>query len=181
MVDCYYCVEEFGVRRMAVLPDVLAPDLRVVFCGTAAGFTSAAAGTYYAGAGNRLWEVLHRVGLIPRLLSPQEYATLPEYGLGLTDLVKQAAGPDESLVDSDYDVAAFEAKVLLFRPQAVAFSGLRASRAYFGRRATYGRQPERIGSSAVFVLPSTSGAARRYWRELPWQELVAWLRSDLPR
>ena len=59
-----------------VLPDVLGPGLRIVFCGSAAGAVSARVGAYYAGPGNRFWPTLHRVGLTPRLLAPAEFRTV---------------------------------------------------------------------------------------------------------
>src|ERR1700710_1081930 len=77
-----------------VLPDVLAPGLRVVFCGYAPGTASARAGAYYAGPGNRFWLTLHEVGLTPHLLPPAEFARLPEFGIGLTDISKTASGSD---------------------------------------------------------------------------------------
>ncbi len=66
---------------MAVLPDVLAPGLRVVFCGTAAGKRSAELGAYYSGAGNKFWPTLHRFGLTPIQIEPQNFKSLLEYGL----------------------------------------------------------------------------------------------------
>ena len=45
------------------LPDLLQPDLDVVFVGTAAGRRSADVGHYYVGAGNRFWSTLHHVGI----------------------------------------------------------------------------------------------------------------------
>ncbi|HEU5143069.1 MAG TPA: uracil-DNA glycosylase family protein [Solirubrobacterales bacterium] len=59
---------------MAVLPDLVRPGLRVVFCGTAAGTASARAGAYYAGPGNRFWETLRVTGLTPVLLGREPLA-----------------------------------------------------------------------------------------------------------
>ena len=58
------------------LPDVLRPDLDVVFVGTAAGRRSAAVGAYYAHPGNRFWKTLHSTGLTPRLFAPDEFREL---------------------------------------------------------------------------------------------------------
>ncbi len=44
-------------EKVAILPDVLQPDLRVIFCGTAAGTQSAQLGAYYTGRGNYFWEL----------------------------------------------------------------------------------------------------------------------------
>lgn len=67
---------------LPVLPDILRPGLRLIVCGTAAGRAWAARKAYYAGRGNRFWEVIHRVGLTPELLSPEDCPTLLQYGIG---------------------------------------------------------------------------------------------------
>jgi G:T/U-mismatch repair DNA glycosylase len=66
------------------LPDLLAPNLRVIFVGTAAGKRSAEFGHYYAGRGNRFWRTLHEVGLTPRLFEPGEFRALLALGIGHT-------------------------------------------------------------------------------------------------
>jgi len=73
---------------MAVLPDHLRPGLRVVFCGTAPGLVSAARGHYYAGPGNAFWSLLHEAGFMPVRLEPDADSSLPDLGIGLTDLVR---------------------------------------------------------------------------------------------
>ena len=97
--------------RMAILPDVLRPNLKVVFCGTAAGDKSARAGAYYAGPQNKFWDILHRVRLTPRRLLPQEFEKLLDYGIGLTDLIKTRCGADNKLIFSEKDKEEFQAKI----------------------------------------------------------------------
>src|SRR3954464_11234255 len=80
-----------------VLPDVLVPGLKLVFCGTAPSPTSAARGAYYAGPGNRFWDILAETGLTPRRLAPEEYGLLPQFGIGLTDIVKSQSGVDADI------------------------------------------------------------------------------------
>lgn len=155
-----------------VLQDVLARGLSVVFCGTAVGPTSAQVGAYYAGPGNQFWDVLFRTGLTPRRLEPHESNILPRHGIGLTDLAKKQSGTDDQVDTSEFDVDALRSKIRSFAPKALAFNGKRAARAFFDRSVAYGRQPEPIGQTTVFVLPSTSGAARRYWDESFWRELA---------
>lgn len=159
-----------------VLPDVLRENLRIVFCGSAAGRRSAALGAYYAGPGNRFWPTLHAVGLTPRLLRPEEFALLPDFGLGLTDLCKTASGADQALPPAADDPAALRRKIARYRPAILAFVGKRPAAVTLGRRVDYGAQPERIGApgmtTALFVLPSPSGLARRYWDEEPWRALA---------
>ena len=75
-----------------VLPDVLAPGLKVIFCGTAAGAMSAKRGAYYAHPQNKFWPMLHAIGLTPRLFKPEEFAEAPQWGLGLTDIAELTSG-----------------------------------------------------------------------------------------
>ena len=75
-----------------MLKDVLAPDLALVVCGSAAGRRSAQLGQYYAGRGNKFWTTLAETGLTPRRLAPHEFPLLPSFGIGLTDVVKGQAG-----------------------------------------------------------------------------------------
>lgn len=156
------------------LPDVLAPGLKVVFCGSAAGSVSARRGAYYAGPGNRFWSALHASGLTPRLLAPEEFATLPAYGLGLTDMAKHYAGADAGIRQGDEDPAGLRAKVLTYRPRVLAFAGKRPARALLGHSPGYGRQDARLGDAVIWVLPSPSGAARRWWSLDPWCALAGY-------
>ena len=80
-----------------MLPDVLCPGLRVVFCGTAAGAVSAARGAYFAGPGNRFWSILAEIKLTPHQLKPDELRLLPTFGIGLTDIAKSVSGADSRL------------------------------------------------------------------------------------
>jgi TDG/mug DNA glycosylase family protein len=148
---------------MAVLPDILEPNLRIIFCGTAVSARSAKVGAYYAGPQNQFWIVLHEVGLTPRRLEPQEFRTLPQYEIGLTDLVKNRSGMDHTLDRADFDPDSVRSKIERFAPRVLAFNGKRAAKEFFGVKAVdYGLQAERVRSTAVFVLPSTSAAAFQF-------------------
>ena len=151
---------------------MLEPGLRIVFCGTAAGAVAARLGAPYAGPGNRFWWVLHATGLTPRELHPAEFRELPRHGLGLTDVAKFTSGPDSSLARSDFDPAAVVAKVERYAPRILAFVGKRAAQEVLGRPVGYGGHGVRIGASAVWVAPSTSGAARGSWDLRPWSDLA---------
>ena len=161
-----------------VLPDVLGPGLRVVFCGSAAGAVSARVGAYYAGPGNCFWPTLHRVGLTPRLLAPAEFRTALDYGIGLTDLCKTESGADADLSRDADDVAALAAKITQHRPAVLALNGKRAACVFLGAATlNYGEQARRIGETAIHVLPSTSGAARRWWDETFWRRVADAIRE----
>jgi double-stranded uracil-DNA glycosylase len=112
------------IHHVTVLPDVLAPHLRVVFCGTAAGSTSARRGAYYAGSGNKFWPMLYAIGLTPRQLPPTEFASVLRYGIGLTDLCKLRSGSDVELGKDPFDGAGLEARVHVVAPRVIAFNGV---------------------------------------------------------
>jgi len=159
-----------------VLPDVLVPGLKVVFCGNAAGKVSAQRGAPYAGPGNYFWPVLHETGLTPILLAPGEFRRLPEFGLGLTDACKTHFGSDAEVGTANHDPERARRAILEFAPDHVAFVGKQAARIVLGRPVDYGRQPNLVGEAQAWVLPSTSGLARRFWSVAPWQELAAAVR-----
>jgi TDG/mug DNA glycosylase family protein len=167
-----------SARSTDVLPDVLEPGLRVVFCGTAVRARSAQVGAYYAGPGNQFWSVLHRVGLTPRALLPTEFRELPKHGVGLTDLAKKMAGGDVDVSASAFDVDATRGKNESFAPRVLAFNGKASAKAFLRRPVEYGRQRESLGETAIFVLPSTSGAARGCWDESHWKALAEFVSSD---
>lgn len=160
-------------RDVFVLPDVLELGLRIVFCGSAVGTRSAMVDAYYAHPRNRFWQTLHQIGLTPRLLAPLEYSQLPRYGIGLTDLCKAHSGGDTALPGGAYDAPALSSKLAHYRPVILAFNGKTPAKAFFGTSVDYGLQVTRCGETKVYVLPSTSTAASRYWDETYWRELAA--------
>jgi double-stranded uracil-DNA glycosylase len=155
-----------------LVPDLLEPGLTLVFCGTAPSVVSARANAYYANPGNQFWPTLHRVGLTPTLFKPSEYPNLLALGIGLTDLCKTISGNDDELPGHALDAGALKRKILRHRPRRLAFTSKNAARWYFGRSVEYGLQQERIGDTECFVLCSTSGRARGFWREELWQQLA---------
>jgi double-stranded uracil-DNA glycosylase len=155
-----------------VLPDLLRPGLEVVFCGTAAGTASARAKAYYAGPGNAFWLTLYETGLTAELLAPDEYERLPEFGIGLTDICKTRHGSDAEVGTAEFDVDGLRERVALAEPGRLAFNGKNAARGALEREVAFGPQDERLGGAELWVLPSTSGAARRYWDVEPWRELA---------
>ncbi|MCC7210079.1 MAG: mismatch-specific DNA-glycosylase [Anaerolineae bacterium] len=161
---------------MPVLPDVLDYGLKVVFCGAAAGAKSARAGAYYAGPGNRFWETLFRIGLTPRRLAPDDFRALVQYGIGLTDLIKTQYGRDSNLDFDDDARESLRGRIAEYEPRVLAFNGKRPAQEFFLHPVKYGLQDETIGPTAVFVLPSTSGAATGHWDETYWAALAVYLR-----
>ena len=161
---------------MDKLEDVLASGLDLVFCGTAASAASSIRGQYYAGPGNRFWSILRDIALTDRLLAPSEYLCLLEYGIGLTDVVKDQAGADADIEFGRRGLQ-FRARIEPYSPRYLCFNGKKAAMEVLGlRRVYYGLQAESFGSTRIFVAPSTSAAAKRWWDSGPWVELAALVR-----
>ncbi|HEX5488183.1 MAG TPA: mismatch-specific DNA-glycosylase [Rhodanobacteraceae bacterium] len=162
-------------RKRPILPDVLVPGLRVVFCGTAPGTRSACDGAYYAHPGNYFWRTLFEVGLTPVRLPPSDFRRVPEFGIGLTDIAKHHFGSDAELPRDAFDADALQRKLARYRPRVVAFTSKNAARAGLAlgsRGIAYGEQDVAIAATRVFVLPSPSGQARGFWDIGPWRALA---------
>lgn len=155
-----------------MLPDSLREGLRIVFCGTAPSRRSAAVGAYYAHPGNQFWRALAACGLTPGIYAPRRFRELLDLGIGFTDLAKHHSGNDADLPPNAFDVAGLRCKLMGHAPATVAFTSKHAAQAVAGHAVAYGLQEWIIGRSAVFVLPSPSGQARRYWDLAPWHELA---------
>lgn len=149
---------------MLLLPDILAPDLSVVFCGLAVGECAALRGHHYSGRGDRFWHLLHEAGFTSELLSPSDDVLLPEYGLGITDVVKGAAGSDSRGLDVS-GRPEIESRLEPYAPEWVAFTGKAAgteAAKVLGQPApALGLQTWTVGEAFVFVLPSSSSANQR--------------------
>ena len=181
-------------RRLAdkihVLPDLLAPGLRLVLIGTAASAASASAGAYYAHPGNLFWPTLFRAGLTPRLFQPTEFPLLLDLGVGLTDIAKSATGSDAQIPDDAWDAEAVLEKIRHFRPRYVGFTSKTAAISTLGlKKAGYGPIAEDLfsdlsltglGETRLFVLPSPSGRARGYWDDAPWMQLARLVKEIEP-
>ena len=164
---------------------MIAPQLKVLFCGINPGLYSAATGNHFARPGNRFWPALHKAGFTPRLLHPSEKQELLKAGYGLTNLVARATASADELAPEEFVAGRrrLAAKVRRYRPRTVAFLGMGAYRHAFSRpRAPLGPQPESLEGAAVWVLPSPSGLNANY--QMP--QLVQlfrrlWLQSSTSR
>jgi TDG/mug DNA glycosylase family protein len=142
------------------LPDVIVPDLDVLFCGINPSLVSAARGHHFARPGNRFWPALHLAGLTPRRLAPDEDRELLRYGLGVTNLVDRPTRAAAELTSEELRAGATALADLVreYRPRVLAILGVTAWRSAFDRpRAGIGLQPERVGGTATWVVPNPSG------------------------
>lgn len=147
------------------LRDVIAPGLKVLFCGINPGLYSGATGHHFARPGNRFWPALHAAGFTPRPFRPSEQALLVGYGYGITNLVGRTTATADELSPEEFVAGRRRllAKLRRYRPQTVAFLGVGAYRHAFERpRATLGLQAERLADARVWLLPNPSGLNANY-------------------
>lgn len=140
--------------------DVVAPGLKVLFCGINPGRYSAATGHHFAGPSNRFWPAIHAAGFTPRRLSPFEDAALLKLNLGITNLVSRTTVRADVLTKQELLEGAdvLRRKVRRLRPQILAVVGLGAYRIAFEEpKAVCGLQARTINSTRVWLLPNPSG------------------------
>jgi TDG/mug DNA glycosylase family protein len=157
----------------SAVPDVLAPGLTCVFCGINPGRVSAAAAAHFANPRNDFWRLLHDAGFTPRLYDPQEQFSLLDLGIGVTNAAYRTTPGSGDLRRGDFDQAEFEARIRAVAPRAVAFVGKEAYRGLYNERPELGAQLRSIGSTGLFVLPSTSPANAA----VPYEERLRWFRA----
>ena len=164
------------------LKDVLQPNLSLVICGTAAGKHSAKIGSYYADPNNLFWKILRETELTndKKPVASNNCEDLLSYGIGLTDIAKKVSGVDTGISEKDYYIEDFIAKMNLFKPKLVCFNGKKAAAIFLSwhlkrkiKTSDFDYGPYQIQDSMfrIFIVPSTSGSARRYWKPEYWHEL----------
>jgi double-stranded uracil-DNA glycosylase len=146
------------------IADVIAPNLRVLFCGINPGLYSGYTGHHFARPGNRFWPTLFAAGFTERLLKPEEEQELLTHGYGITNLVQRATATAAELTADELAVGGqrLRAKIEHYQPQVLAILGISAYRLAFNQpRAVLGRQ-EHIGTTQLYVLPNPSGLNAHY-------------------
>ncbi|MDF2261343.1 G/U mismatch-specific DNA glycosylase [Streptantibioticus ferralitis] len=171
--------EELAAARDRTIADVIAGNLRVLFCGINPGLLSAATGHHFARPGNRFWPALHASGFTPRQLAPAEQEELLDYGLGITNVAARATARADELSDEELREGgrALVASVHRYRPRWLAVAGITAYRTAFGERAAkIGPQERVIGTTRIWALPNPSGL-NAHWTPRTIAEEFARLRA----
>ena len=147
------------------VPDVIAPGLRVLFCGINPGLYSGATGHHFARPGNRFWPTLHRAGYTEAQLDPANERKLLDAGYGITNLVARATtrADELSLEELVKGRRRLVVKIKRYTPSFVAILGISAYRTAFRQpKATLGQQPDPLAGATVWVLPNPSGLNAHY-------------------
>jgi TDG/mug DNA glycosylase family protein len=151
---------------------VLAPGLRVLFCGINPGRMSASARAHFANPRNDFWRLLHAAGFTPRALEPSQQFELLNYGVGVTNAASRMTPGSGDLRRADFAGASDRLGRIAgeLKPAWIAFVGKEAYRGAFNERPQLGAQERRLGDTRLFVLPSTSPANAA----VPWRERLRW-------
>src|SRR6478672_11633451 len=135
--------------------DVIAPDLKILFCGINPGLYTAAVGHHFARPGNRFWPALYAGGFTDRVLSPFDERELLKSGYGITNVVPRTTASADHLTKEEIVQGGkrLRLKVGRYRPSVLAILGLGAYRtAFTNPKATVGLQQEKISATLVWVL-----------------------------
>lgn len=149
----------------AGLPDLLSPNLKVIFCGINPGLSAARHGHHFLNRSNRFWRVLHQAGFTPVEIRPENDKDILQYGYGLTTAVPRPTVRADQLTHAEFApaAAALAAKVARYTPRAVAFLGKPAFAAmYQAKSVTWGRQSHPVTGTDTWVLPNPSGLNRAF-------------------
>jgi TDG/mug DNA glycosylase family protein len=161
-------LEEIRAAMGKTVPDIIAPDLQILFCGINPSLYSAAVGHHFARPGNRFWRSLEAAGFTERLLAPFEDRDLLQFGYGLTNIVDRATARADELDAEELVIGQQQlaAKVQQYRPRCLAVLGIGAYRTAFNRpKAIIGQQDESLDGAIVWVLPNPSGLNAHYQLE----------------
>jgi TDG/mug DNA glycosylase family protein len=156
---------ELLAARNKTLPDLIAPELAVLFCGINPGLYTAAIGHHFGRPGNRFWPTLHGAGFTNRLLDPSEEQQLLPLGYGITNVVARATAAADELSEREIIAGGKRLRKTVgeFGPRYLAILGIGVYRIAFDRpKAQLGLQPDPIGETKVWILPSPSGLNAHY-------------------
>lgn len=179
--------DELLAAAARTVPDVIGPEIEVLFCGISPEPYTAFVGHHFAHPGNRFWKALHTAGFTDRLLDPSGERQLLAYGYGLTYLVERAAATAAELSGAELATGRWrlETKVLNYAPRWLAVLGLGAYRTAFRcPHAALGRQEDSVAGARVWVLPNPSGRNADYRPEdftRLFRELRSAVAAESPR
>jgi len=152
------------------LRDCIKPGVIVLFVGINPGLRSAQTGHHFAGHSNRFWKLLHESKLVSEPLTYREDRRLPEWQLGLTNIISRCTVGIDVLDPVEYrqGVASLKRKIRRYQPHIVALLGVTIFRMLFSPKA-HAKDPLGLGmttielaGSRIFLLPNPSGRNAHY-------------------
>jgi len=164
--DMGFSRAELEAARDVTVPDLIGPNLRLLFVGINPGLWTAATQTHFAHPGNRFYPALLRAGIIERDIdrsdgmSDDDRAHLIERGIGITNVVHRTTARASELTVAELRAGGFDLRAFVaeHRPPVVAIAGITAYRSAFRLpKATMGEQPEGLEGARLWVVPNPSG------------------------
>jgi len=174
--------EEIAAAHGQTMPDVIAPNLDVLFCGINPSLYSIVIGHHFGRPGNRFWKALHKAGFTPRLYDPREDASLIELGYGITNMAPRATARADELSKDEIRAGRqlLADKIEKYRPRCLAFLGITAYRiAFESPKSKIGPQPEWNGTE-IWALPNPSGLNAHYQVD-DLAEVYSWVMNGQPQ
>jgi TDG/mug DNA glycosylase family protein len=156
------------VQTAQDVPDYVRPGLKLLIVGINPGVRSGATGHHYAWPGNHFWPLMYESGLIPEPLTFAEDHRVLEWDIGLTNLCDRTSrqASDLSKAELREGAAGLRQKLLDWRPGVVCFNGKGIYETFSERKnVSLGLQPETVGESRLFVVPSSSARTAAYQRD----------------
>lgn len=150
------------------LSDHIKPGVRILFVGINPGLRSASTGHHFAGYSNRFWKLLFESKLVSEPLTYQDDWRLPDWGLGLTNIIQRPSAGIDALKPREYATGRKRLVVTVqrYRPHAIALLGVTIYRRLFPEhqtgRISLGLQDKTLADRPVFVLPNPSGRNVHY-------------------
>ena len=151
------------------LPDLLAPNLRLLSIGLNPSLPSVVAGFYFANPRNRFWRALNGSALLREPVEPGRAAMtelLQRESIGFTDVAKRPTRGAGDLRAQDFRAGAvlLRAHIERYQPVVAWFHG-KVAYQNFARHADldtgrpgWGEQVPMIGGTRIYVTPNPSPA-----------------------
>jgi len=157
-------------RRYQRLRDCIQPGVLVLFVGINPGLRSAQTGHHFAGHSNRFWKLLHESKLVSEPLTYREDRRLPEWRLGLTNIIGRCTAGIDVLDPVEYrqGVASLKRKIRRYQPHIVALLGVTIFRMLFSPKKRskgpldLGVTTMQLAGAQIFLLPNPSGRNAHY-------------------
>ncbi len=157
-------------RRYRRLRDCIQPGVLVLFVGINPGLRSAQTGHHFAGHSNRFWKLLHESKLVREPLTYREDRRLPEWRLGLTNIIGRCTAGIDVLDPAEYrqGVASLKRKIRRYQPHIVALLGVTIFRMLFSPKEQskgpldLGVTTMQLAGARIFLLPNPSGRNAHY-------------------
>ena len=157
-------------RRYRRLRDCIQPGVLVLFVGINPGLRSAQTGHHFAGHSNRFWKLLHESKLVSEPLTYREDRRLPEWHLGLTNIIGRCTAGIDVLDPAEYRLgaASLKRKIRRYRPHFVALLGVTIFRMLISPKEQskglldLGVTTMQLAGARIFLLPNPSGRNAHY-------------------